>query len=304
MKVLFIDTVHPYLEITLQKHNYICHSAYNKSRKEIENIIENYQGIIIRSKFPINKKFINLAKNLKFVARAGVGLENIDVEYLNKLGILCFNSSKANSQAVAEHALGMLLMLFNNLNKADNEIRNGIWKRDENRGIELSGKKIAIIGCGNTGSKFIKLLEAFNTKIYTYDKYLSKYPYQTTMQNIFKEADIVSIHIPLNAETKHIVNKKFINQFRKPIYLINTSRGKCVCNESLIAGIESKEILGACLDVIENEENSYVNFKKDAKINKLISSGKVVFSPHIAGWSKESYFKIAKVLSEKIIQMQ
>ncbi len=304
MKILFIDTVHPFLKKTLEEKKYICDIAYKKNKEEIEKIIKKYEGIVIRSKFSIDKKFIDKAKKLKFIARAGVGTENIDIKYLKKKRIKCFNSGNANSQSVAEHALGMLLMLLNNINKTNNEVRKGIWKREANRGVELSGKTIAIIGFGNTGSRLAKLLKPFEVKILAYDKYLSKYPYQSTMRQIYNQANIISLHIPLTKETTFLVNDLFIKKFKKPIYIINTARGKCVCTKSLVNGMKTKKILGACLDVLENEKESFTELSKekglDQNIKSLVKSTNVILSPHIAGWTQESNYKIAKVLFEKI----
>ena len=304
MKILFIDTVHPLLKQELEKENHICDTAYNKSKTEIEQIISNYQGIIIRSRFKIDKQFIDCGSNLKFIARAGSGLENIDVDYAKNKNIHCYNAAEGNRQAVAEHALGMLLSLFNNLNRADLEVRNGIWKREENRGVELVGKTVAIIGYGNNGSAFAEVLKGFSVKILAYDKYLKDYPYKSTMETIYKEADIVSLHIPLTEETSYLVNDNFINSFEKDIYLINTARGKCTNTKHLVAALENGKIKGACLDVLEYEETSFKNlstkgFSSDMKY--LINSKNTILSPHIAGWTTESNVKIAEVLLNKFI---
>ena len=304
MKILFIDTVHHLLKQELEKENHICDTAYNKSKTEIEQIISNYQGIIIRSRFKIDKQFIDCGSNLKFIARAGSGLENIDVDYAKNKNIHCYNAAEGNRQAVAEHALGMLLSLFNNLNRADLEVRNGIWKREENRGVELVGKTVAIIGYGNNGSAFAEVLKGFSVKILAYDKYLKDYPYKSTMETIYKEADIVSLHIPLTEETSYLVNDNFINSFEKDIYLINTARGKCTNTKHLVAALENGKIKGACLDVLEYEETSFKNLstkRKASDMQYLINSKKTILSPHIAGWTKESNLKIAKVLLNKFI---
>ena len=304
MKILFIDTVHPLLKQELEKENHICDTAYNKSKTEIEQIISNYQGIIIRSRFKIDKQFIDCGSNLKFIARAGSGLENIDVDYAKNKNIHCYNAAEGNRQAVAEHALGMLLSLFNNLNRADLEVRNGIWKREENRGVELVGKTVAIIGYGNNGSAFAEVLKGFSVKILAYDKYLKDYPYKSTMETIYKEADIVSLHIPLTEETSYLVDDNFINNFEKDIYLINTARGKCTNTKHLVAALENGKIKGACLDVLEYEETSFKNLStkmNSSNMQYLINSKKTILSPHIAGWTKESNLKIAKVLLNKFI---
>ena len=303
MRVLFIDTVHPFLKQELENQNYICDTAYNKSKAEIQEIINNYQGVIIRSRFIIDKEFIDYASELKFIARAGSGLENIDVNYAESKNINCYNAGEGNRQAVAEHALGMLLSLFNNLNKSDQEVRNGIWEREANRGVELSGKTIGIIGFGNNGSAFAEALKGFDVTILAYDKYLNNYTHQSSMENIFKKADIVSLHIPLTEETTCLADDDFINSFEKDFYLINTARGKCVNTISLVKGLNNGKIKGACLDVLEYEKTSFENLSKDGlstEMQHLIDSKKTILSPHIAGWTHESNIKIAKILLGKI----
>jgi D-3-phosphoglycerate dehydrogenase len=303
MRILFIDTTHPFLKQELEKQNYICDTAYNKSKGKIQEIIHNYQGIVIRSRFIIDKEFIDYASELKFIARAGSGLENIDVNYAESKNINCYNAGEGNRQAVAEHTLGMLLSLFNNLNKADQEVRNGKWEREENRGIELSGKTIGIIGYGNNGSAFAEILKGFDVTILAYDKYLTEYPYQSTMESIYKQADIVSLHIPLTAETTYLVDDDFINKFEKDFYLINTARGKCVNTKDLGSTLEKGKIKGACLDVLEYEKTSFENLSQQgftAEMQYLMDSPKTMLSPHIAGWTRESNVKISEVLLKKI----
>jgi D-3-phosphoglycerate dehydrogenase len=302
MKILFIDTVHPLLKQELEKENHICDSAYNKSKTEIQQIISNYQGIIIRSRFKIDKQFIDCGSNLKFIARAGSGLENIDVEYAENKNIHCYNAAEGNRQAVAEHALGMLLSLFNNLNNADQEVREGKWEREKNRGIELAGKTVGIIGYGNNGSAFAELLKGFNVKILAYDKYLTNYPQESSMETIHKEADIISLHVPLTYETTYLVDGNFINRFVKNFYLINTARGKCVNTKHLVKALENKKIKGACLDVLEYEKTSFENLSKDgltSDMQYLMNAKNTILSPHIAGWTAESNVKIAEVLLNK-----
>ena len=302
MKILFIDTVHPLLKQELEKENHICDSAYNKSKTEIQQIISNYQGIIIRSRFKIDKQFIDCGSNLKFIARAGSGLENIDVEYAENKNIHCYNAAEGNRQAVAEHALGMLLSLFNNLNNADQEVREGKWEREKNRGIELAGKTIGIIGYGNNGSAFAEVLKGFNVKILAYDKYLTNYPQKSSMETINKEADIISLHVPLTDETTYLVDDNFINRFVKNFYLINTARGKCVNTKNLVKALENKKIKGACLDVLEYEKTSFENLSKDgltSDMQYLMNAKNTILSPHVAGWTVESNVKIAEVLLNK-----
>ena len=302
MKILFIDTVHPLLKQELEKENHICDSAYNKSKTEIQQIISNYQGIIIRSRFKIDKQFIDCGSNLKFIARAGSGLENINVEYAENKNIHCYNAAEGNRQAVAEHALGMLLSLFNNLNNADQEVREGKWERERNRGIELAGKTVGIIGYGNNGSAFAEVLKGFNVKILAYDKYLTNYPQESSMETINKEADIISLHVPLTDETTYLVDDNFINRFVKNFYLINTARGKCVNTKNLVKALANKKIKGACLDVLEYEKTSFENLSKDgltSDMQYLMNAKNTILSPHIAGWTAESNVKIAEVLLNK-----
>ncbi|MFL2575116.1 MAG: NAD(P)-dependent oxidoreductase [Flavobacteriales bacterium] len=303
MKIIFIDTTHPKLIKDLNYKGFICDQAYDKSRSEILKIIMNYDGIVIRSRFKIDKNFINAAKKLKFIARAGSGTENIDLHYANKKNIKCFNAAEGNRQAVAEHALAMILNLLNNIRVSDQEIRRGIWNREKNRGIELSGKTIGIIGFGNTGSSFAKILENFNVKILAYDKYKEKYKFQSNLDEILEFSDIISLHIPLTEETKYLVNENFIDKAKKPFYIINTSRGQCIETKALIKGLKDQKILGACLDVFEQEKNSFEKIGENSDLKYLIESNNTILTPHVAGWTFESNYKIAETLSKKIINL-
>jgi D-3-phosphoglycerate dehydrogenase len=258
---------------------------------------------VIRSRFKINKAFINTAKKLKFIARAGSGTENIDLDYANKKNIKCFNAAEGNREAVAEHALAMILNLLNNIRVSDQEIRKGIWNREKNRGFELSGKTIGIIGFGNTGSFFAKILENFNIRILAYDKYKKNYKFQSNIDEILEFSDIISLHIPLTDETKYLVNKNFIDKAKKPFYIINTSRGQCIETKALIKGLKDEKILGACLDVFEQEKNSFEKIVENTDLKYLIESNKTILTPHIAGWTFESNYKIAETLSKKIINL-
>ena len=229
-------------------------------------------------------------------------MENIDVEYAENKNIHCYNAAEGNRQAVAEHALGMLLSLFNNLNNADQEVREGKWERERNRGIELAGKTVGIIGYGNNGSAFAEVLKGFNVKILAYDKYLSNYPQESSMETINKEADIISLHVPLTDETTYLVDDNFIKRFVKNFYLINTARGKCVNTKNLVKALENKKIKGACLDVLEYEKTSFENLSKDgltSDMQYLMNAQNTILSPHIAGWTAESNVKIAEVLLNK-----
>ncbi len=311
MKILFIDTTHPYLQSSLEKEGHICIDGTNLSREEILKSIHQYDGAAIRSRITFNKEMIDAATNLKFIARAGAGMESIDVKFAESKGIACINSPEGNRDAVGEHAIGMLLMLFDKLNKADREVRESKWIREANRGVELQGKTVGIIGYGNMGSAFARKLQGFEVSILAYDKYKKGYGNkeirESALEEIFANTDILSLHIPLTAETEYMVNDGFINRFKKNIYIVNTARGKCLKTDDLVKNVKEGKVLGACLDVIEYEDTSFEKFaiqnsqfEKSETWQYLINSDKVVLSPHIAGWTFESSEKIARVLFEKI----
>ena len=306
--VLFIDSCHPSLHEKLSNSGFHCDLFWDKSKEEILEILPNYEVLIIRSKFKITKEIIDIATRLKCIARFGAGIENIDVNYAEQKGISCLHAPEGNRQAVAEHALGMLLSLLNNLRISDQEVRKGFWFREKNRGTELAGKKVGIIGYGNMGSAFAKCLSGIGCEILAYDKYKSEfsenYLDEVEMDEIFQEADIVSLHIPLTQETEYLVNQAFIQKFKKNIILINTSRGKCVNTEALVQALESRKISGACLDVLEYESVSFEGVdgnKMPEPLNYLLNSDKVILSPHIAGWTHESNLKMAELLFQRIL---
>jgi len=308
MKVLIVDSCHPVLKQKFEEAGFVCEYSKDITKDKALNIISQYDGLIIRSKFIIDKKFLDLAENLKFIGRVGAGLENIDVQYANEKGIKCFNSPEGNRDAVGEHAIGMLLSLFNNLYNANTEVKSGIWNREKNRGIELKGKTIGIIGYGNMGSAFAKKLSGFEVKVISFDKYKVNYSdgftFETDLQAIFENTDILSLHVPLTGETKNMVNDDFISNFKKDIYLINTSRGQVVNTKSVVKNLKSGKILGAALDVLEYEKSTFENlFINDIpeEFSYLVNCDKVLLSPHIAGWTHESNFKMADVLADKII---
>jgi D-3-phosphoglycerate dehydrogenase len=261
MRVLFIDSVHPILKERLEKSGMDCVSGETLSKQEVLAQISDFQGIVIRSKFIVDREFLKKASSLRFIARSGSGLENIDLETARKKGITIFNSPEGNRNAVAEHAIGMLMSLFNNLNNADREVRNGLWQREANRGIELEGKKVGLLGYGNTGQAFARVLSGFGCSVYAYDKYLKSWPDENAIscnvKTIQKECDILSLHLPLTKETNGWIDHDFMVKFSKPFYLINTSRGPIVKTRHLVEGIKSGKILGACLDVLEYEESSF-----------------------------------------------
>ncbi len=309
LKVLFIDSTHPILIELLTNAGFECVSGTKMSKNEIESIIKNFDGIIIRSRITIDKQIIDKATKLKFIGRVGAGLESIDVEYAEQKGIKCFNSPEGNRDAVGEHALGMLLCLFNNLIKANYEVKNGMWKREENRGLEIKGKTVGIIGYGNMGGAFARRLKGFDANVIAYDKYKTNYSddyaKENTLEELFDKADILSLHVPLTDETKFMVNNEFINKFKKNIYLINTARGMVVKTKDLVKNLDTGKVLGAALDVLEYEKTSFEELHKNEMpdtFKKLINNEKVILSPHIAGWTIESNIKLSKFLAEKIIK--
>lgn len=307
MRVLFIDTVHEHLASHLTRMDFECVDGSALTRDEILGQITAYEGVVIRSRIKLDKELLDAAQNLRFIARAGAGMENIDVEHAKMLGIKCFNAPEGNRDAVAEHALGMLLTLFNHINTADIEVRNGVWKREANRGVELLGRTVGIIGYGNTGNAFAKRLSGFGVLTYAYDKFKKGFAdhlvVETNLESVFQEAEVVSLHVPLTEETHHMVNDEFLSKFNYPIYLINTSRGQVVDTEALVRALESGKVLGACLDVLEFEKFNFEQIENQeipASLQYLIDSPKVILTPHIAGWTQESNAKISHVLAEKI----
>ena len=304
-KVAFIDRVNPHLMDRLREKGVVCDDLSKLNSDEVFEKIPDYDGIVIRSKFPVNKAFLDRASSLKFIARSGAGMENIDVDYASKKGVVLFNSPEGNRTAVAEHAVGMLLSLLNHLKKVDDEVRKGIWLRAENRGHELKGKTVAIIGYGNMGHSFAKRLQGFEVNVIAYDKYKKNYgdrfARETSWEEIYEKADVLSLHVPLAEDTLYLINKERLSKFKKPIYLINTARGKNVNIKDLLEAIEEGKVLGACLDVLEFEGTSFEAIDKENLVyQKLIQSDKVLLSPHIAGWTHESYFKLADFLFKKI----
>ncbi len=296
------------LHETLIQAGFQCDLFWDKPKKELLQLIPNYNGIVIRSKFKITKEILDTATQLKCIGRAGAGMENIDVDYANSKGITCVHAPEGNRDAVGEHALGMLLMLLNNLKRADNEVRQGIWKRAENRGYEIKGKTVGIIGYGNMGSEFAKRLQGFGCNILVYDKYktnfANEYITEASLTQIYSEADIISIHIPLTDETTYFINNEFINSFKKNIYIINTARGKCLNTADLVKHLKAGKVLGACLDVLEYETISFENIDATSlpePMQYLLKSEQVILTPHIAGWTHESNYKISKIIAEKMI---
>ncbi len=308
MKVLFIDTVHPVLWTRLSDAGHECIEGYKLSRDELKQRCAEVDGLVIRSRIMLDRDFLSHCGKLRWIARSGAGMENIDITYASAHGIHCINSPEGNQDAVGEHAIGMLLMLLNNLKRADAEVRQGIWKREENRGYELAGKTVGIIGYGHMGKAMAKKLTGFDCKILVYDKYISgigsKYVQEVELEAIQEQADIISLHLPLTEETQFYINDGFINDCEKPFYLINTARGEVVKTSALLSGIEQGKVLGACLDVLEFEQFNFEQLKASSlpvEFIELINSDRVILSPHIAGWTHESYYKLSNVLADKIL---
>lgn len=307
MKVLFIDTVHPILQERLEKRGVKCIDGSELSFESCKQALYDIDGIVIRSRFRMDANLLDFAPNLKFIARSGAGMENIDENYCNQRNITLFNAPEGNRTAVGEHALAMLLAFFNQLKKADTEIRNGSWDREGNRGIELTGKTVGIIGYGNNGSAFAKVLRGFDCRILVYDKYKTgfgnEFVEESTLENLYNKAEIISFHIPQNEETLFWADDSFFNAIENPFYLINLSRGKIVKTSALVNAIRSGKIKGAMLDVLEYEstsfENTFGNNLPD-DFQYLIASDKVILSPHVGGWTNESYYKLSSVLADKI----
>ena len=311
MRVLIADSNHPVLHETLMANGFACDLFWEKTANELQQILPEYDALVLRSKFKLTKELLSKCPNLKCIGRVGAGMENIDLEFAKEKKISCLSAPEGNRDAVGEHALGMLLMLLNNLKKADAEVRNNIWIRAENRGTEITGKTIGIIGYGNMGSSFAAKLKGFECKILVYDKYNppaakgNNWVIESSLETIFEESDILSLHVPLTDETKFMINKNFIHQFKKPIYIINTARGKCLNTEDLVAALKIGKVKGACLDVLEHESTSFESFvssEAPESFNYLLKSDKVVLSPHIAGWTHESNYKMSKIIAEKMIK--
>lgn len=306
MKILLTDSNHDYLKEGLEKLGHTCDEDFKFSKSEIEKKIHLYQGIVIRSRFNIDKTFIDAATDLKFIGRVGAGLENIDIAYAEEKGIKLISAPEGNRNAVGEHALGMLLSLLNHLNRVDREVRNGIWLRAENRGIELEGKTVGIIGYGNMGKSFAQKLKGFDVKVICYDilpNVGDNYATQVTLETFFEKVDVLSLHTPLTSLTKNMVDSAFINKFKKSFYLINTARGNSVVTKDLVKGLENSKVLGACLDVLEYEKTSFeslFNSELPEAMQYLIASDKVILSPHIAGWTHQSNYKLAKTIVDKV----
>jgi D-3-phosphoglycerate dehydrogenase len=308
MKVLFLDTVHEILEERLSKQGIICIDGKRLNLTQTREQLPDIEGIVIRARFTLNEELLKFAPNLKFIARSGAGMENIDIAYCASRNIQLFNAPEGNRNAVGEHALGMLLSLLNKIHTANNDVKKGLWEREFNRGIELDGKTVGLIGFGNNGHAFANKLRGFDTEILAYDKYKTGFSNEqvkeSSLEEIYKNAEVVSFHIPQNAETLYFGNELFFQSFKKNIFLLNLSRGKIVETKALLDAINSGKVLGAGLDVLEYEKSSFENLFDGSlpkEFMELINSKKVLLTPHVGGWTNESYFKLSNVLADKIL---
>ena len=313
MKILLLDSNHPLITEQLLAKGFVLEEDFTSSYDEVLQKINQYDGIIIRSRIPLDKNFLENAQNLKFIARVGAGMENIDLEVAKNLGISLINSPEGNRDAVAEHVVGMLLILMNRLLIASEEVKNGIWKREENRGDELLGKTFGIIGYGNMGKATAKRLSGFGVEVIFYDilpNLEDEFAKQVSLEELQERADILSLHIPLDASTEFLVDENFISKMKKNFYLVNTARGKNVKTSAIVDALKSGKVKAAALDVLEYEKSSFENLDTSTSLgtrNKedlqfLLESNQVIVTPHIAGWTHQSKEKLAQFIVDKIVQ--
>lgn len=305
MKILLLDKNHPLISEQLLEKNFILEEDFISSYEQVLEKIDKYEGVIIRSRIPLDARLLEKGKNLKFIARVGAGMENIDVLKAQELGIKLINSPEGNRDAVAEHCLGMLLVLMNRLFISANEVKNNVWLREENRGDEIKGKTFGLIGYGNMGKALAKRLSGFGCEVIFYDikpNLSDGFAKQVSLEELQANADILSLHIPLNNKTHYIIDEKFISEMKKSFYFINTSRGKNVKTSALIEGIKSGKVKGVCLDVLEYEKSSFENLEfENDDLQYLLNSEKVIVTPHIAGWTHQSKIKLAQTIVDKIL---
>ncbi len=305
MKVLHLDTNHPLLLEQFAQLGFENHEDYTSTKEQVEKTIDQYDGIIIRSRFTIDQQFLDKATNLKFIGRVGAGLENIDTQYAKEKDIFLASAPEGNRNAVGEHTLGMLLSLLNKLTKANREVKKGKWDREGNRGDELDGKTVGIIGYGNMGKAFAKKLRGFDVEVICYDivgGVGDENARQVGIMEFQQKSDVVSLHVPQTEQTIGMINSEFIDGFHKPFWLLNTARGKCVITKDLVKALKSEKILGAGLDVLEYEKKSFENmFVQKPKAFKYLRKAKnVILTPHVAGWTVESKEKLAQTIVDKV----
>jgi phosphoglycerate dehydrogenase len=305
MKILLLDKNHPLITEQLSEKGFVLEEDFSSSYEQVLEKIHLYEGVIIRSRIPLDAHFLEKAKNLKFIARVGAGMENIDIAKAQKLGIKLINSPEGNKDAVAEHVIGTLLVLMNRLFISSNEVKKGIWLREENRGEEILGKTFGIIGYGNMGKAVAKRLSGFGCKTIFYDikpNLSDEFAAQVSLQELQENADILSLHTPLTEDTLYMIDEEFISKMKKNFYFINTARGKNLKTSALVNALKSGKIKGACLDVLEYEKTSFENLEtKNEDLEYLLNSEKAIITPHIAGWTHESKIKLAQVIVDKIL---
>lgn len=301
-KILIVDDLHPVFKEHAVAQGYEVDDRPLITREETMAVIAGYVGVAVRTKFKIDRELMEAAPNLRFIARAGAGLDNIDEAFAKQRHIKLLNAPEGNMDAVGEHAMGLLLSLMNNFRNADIEVRNGLWDREGNRGYELKGRTVGIIGYGFMGKSFARKLSGFEVNVIAYDKYKTgfsdAYAKEVSMEEIVKHSDVLSLHIPLTKETRQMVDEEYLLHFRKPIFLINTARGEVVNTKAVLSAVENKKILGAGLDVLEVEK--FPALGTQIWFDELKSSGQLILTPHVAGWTFESYRKISEVLAEKL----
>lgn len=306
MKILIVDDLHPFFKEQATAMGFEVHDRPQLTRTETLEVISSYTGLAVRTKFNIDKELLDRATSLRFVARAGAGLDNIDEPEASRRSITLINAPEGNCDAVAEHALGLLLSLMNNLRKADMEVRSGIWDREGNRGYELKGKTIGLLGYGHMGQSMARKLSGFEVEVIAYDKYKTgfsdEFVTEVSMEEIVKRCEVLSLHLPLTRETRQMVNEEFLFHFRKPLFFINTARGEIVDTKSILAAIENGKILGAGLDVLETEK--FPALEKQEWFEHLKYQQRVLLSPHVAGWTFDSYRKISEVLAQKLSEIK
>jgi len=307
---MVIDPVHEVLMERLSENGYSIDYVPDITREQVLESIADYQGLVLRSKMAVDWQVIERARRLRFIGRIGSGMENIDVALARKKQIQCFNSPEGNRDAVGEHALGMLLSLMNKIPRSDREVRSGIWDREANRGTELKGRTVALIGCGNTGSAFARKLSGLEVHTIAFDKYRhgfsGAFVREKSMEEVYDQADVLSLHVPLTEETRYLVDDAFIGRFRKPIILINTSRGEVVRTSDLVAHLKEGKVRAAGLDVLEYESKTFekLHHLQDLPphFTRLAAMDQVILTPHVAGWTHESYRKLSEVMAGKIIR--
>jgi D-3-phosphoglycerate dehydrogenase len=305
-RLLIVDDLHPLFKQEAEALGYVVSDEPLFTREQTLASIKEYDGLAIRTKFQVDRELLDAAPNLIWIARAGAGMDNIDEAYAKAKGIQCINAPEGNADSVGEHALGMLLALLNKFRQADIQIRTGIWDRESNRGWELKGRTVGIIGYGHMGQAFAQKLQGFGVQVLAYDKYKTgfsdAFAKEVSMEEIVKHSDVLSLHVPLTRETKHLVNQEYLHHFRKPIFLLNTARGEVLDTNALVKALKEGKVLGAGLDVLETEKFPVLG--EEVWYAELLAQSNVLLSPHVAGWTQESYRKLSEVLAEKLKNLQ